>query len=400
MVPKVGVEPTRDCSHRFLRPARLPFRHFGTRGYLWLTGRVKRLFRQLRMTVSHSHDVRVCQYRTADVNGGGYRTIAESADLGVPSGLQSLKPPCDSDLGVRIVPKFVHSGGTDLCWALPVTRCWCQRLRSSRLTVRSSDASLSSGVNDVVQSFARTPLWVTMGWFDFLLQYRRSFLGPLWEVIIVGVWVAGLGLLFGRLLGHERGDYLVYVAAGVVIWQYMSSTLTTGANVFVVNSRQIVSINNPLFTYVLRNVIEHLVKLSVHTLVFIAVLFITRTPPTLGIVLVVPGLAALVLTTLWAIPLLGFIGIRFRDFTHLLRAGMRFLFFATPVFWYADGLNDRAFVANYNPFTHFLEVVRAPLIGGSAPPESWAVVLLINIVGITVMAIMYSRLRRSLTFWI
>ena len=30
LVPKVGVEPTRDRSQRFLRPSRLPFRHFGT----------------------------------------------------------------------------------------------------------------------------------------------------------------------------------------------------------------------------------------------------------------------------------------------------------------------------------------------------------------------------------
>ena len=29
VVPKVGVEPTQGCPHRFLRPARLPFRHFG-----------------------------------------------------------------------------------------------------------------------------------------------------------------------------------------------------------------------------------------------------------------------------------------------------------------------------------------------------------------------------------
>ena len=29
VVPKVGVEPTRACTQRFLRPPRLPFRHFG-----------------------------------------------------------------------------------------------------------------------------------------------------------------------------------------------------------------------------------------------------------------------------------------------------------------------------------------------------------------------------------
>ena len=33
VVPKVRVELTRGCPHRFLRPARLPFRHFGTEVY-------------------------------------------------------------------------------------------------------------------------------------------------------------------------------------------------------------------------------------------------------------------------------------------------------------------------------------------------------------------------------
>ncbi len=273
-------------------------------------------------------------------------------------------------------------------------------MRNSDVTVRSSDAGTLSGLRDIAQSFTRAPLWITLGWYDFELQYRRAFVGPLWEVVIIGVWVAGLGLLFGRLLGHDQNDYLVYMASGVVIWQYMSSTLTTGANVFVSNSRQIVSINNPLYTYVLRNVVEHVVKLCIHSLVFVAVVILTGASAQPVMLLAVPGLLCLVLTTLWAVPLLGFIGTRFRDFTHLLRACMRFLFFATPVFWYADGLNDRAFLANYNPFTHFLAIVREPLTGVAATPESWAVVLAANFVGIGILCVLYNRLRRSLTLWL
>ena len=33
LVPKVGFEPTRALAQRFLRPPRLPFRHFGAAPY-------------------------------------------------------------------------------------------------------------------------------------------------------------------------------------------------------------------------------------------------------------------------------------------------------------------------------------------------------------------------------
>ena len=41
MVPKVGVEPTRGRPQRFLRPSRLPFRHFGVAGHIIAESRAK-----------------------------------------------------------------------------------------------------------------------------------------------------------------------------------------------------------------------------------------------------------------------------------------------------------------------------------------------------------------------
>ena len=176
--------------------------------------------------------------------------------------------------------------------------------------------------------------------------------------------------------------------------------MTTGANVFVSHSRLILSVNNPLYTYVLRNIMEHIVKLALHSLVFLAVLPLVDLSFGLQTLLVAPGLLIYLLTALCVVPLMGFLGAKFRNLTHLLRAGMRFLFFATPVFWYADGLGDRAFLASFNPFTHFLEIVRAPLIGDPLPQLSWAVVLAINAVGLAVAASVYSSLMRCLPFWL
>ncbi len=158
----------------------------------------------------------------------------------------------------------------------------------------------------------------------------------------MGVWVVGLGVLFGRLLGHSRESFLAYLAAGVILWSFMASILTTGANVFVSHSRLILSVNNPLYTYVLRNIMEHVVKLALHSLVFLAVLPLVDLSFGLQTLLVAPGLLIFLLTDLWAVPLMGFLGAKFRDLTHLLRAGMRFCSLprrcsGTPMVW-ASGL--------------------------------------------------------------
>ena len=266
--------------------------------------------------------------------------------------------------------------------------------------VHSSQSGFLAGLDDIVRSFSSPSLWITLGWYDFTLRYRRTYLGPLWELLVVGIWIAGLGLLFGKLLGHSGDNYLVYLSVGVILWSYMSSTLTTGADVFVSNARAISSINNPLFTYVLRNAVEHWAKMVVHALILIGVIIWSGGQLGWEALLAVPGLLLLFMGSLTAVPLLGFAGARYRDLTHMIRAGMRFLFFATPVFWYVEGLGNRDFLALLNPFTHYLEIVRAPLTGETASALSWSLVLAIDAVGLVLFAATYSPLRRRLAIWI
>lgn len=257
-----------------------------------------------------------------------------------------------------------------------------------------------AGWADIVESFRRVQLWTTLGWYDFTSRYRRTFIGPLWQTFIVAIWVAGLNYVFGTLLQKGGGDYPAYLAIGIVLWNYLLSTLAASPNLFVRNSKLIFVVNNPLYTYALRQIVENLMRLGFQALVFVALLPWMPIAYGPGMLMAIPGMVLILILSLWLVPLMAVAGARIRDLSFALTSVMRFLFFTTPVFWRSDDLGQRAYIANFNPFTHFLEIVRAPLLGGSASQLSWTVAIAINLCGILVTFVLYNHFRKRIVFWL
>ena len=98
---------------------------------------------------------------------------------------------------------------------------------------------------------------------------------------------------------------------------------------------------------------------------------------------------------------MGCIGAWSADFQQLVPAIMRIAFFATPVFWDYDGRGGmRVQLAHYNPFTHFLEIFRSPLLGHYPTATNWIVVLSLTAI-LWVLAILAFKFFRSrLAAWV
>lgn len=261
-------------------------------------------------------------------------------------------------------------------------------------------ASLRLALDDITGSFRKTNLWMPLGWYDFVLPYRQSVFGPFWEVAIMALWIGGLGFFFVNIFGRTDANYLAYLSVGLVLWNYMSTVLTNGARLFVLHADVILAVRNPLYTYVLRHFVRSVLRLGLHALVAAAVIVTIARPAHSDPLMAAAGLAVVLLTSIWVMTLFGVIGTRYRDINYLLSAIMRFLFFTTPVFWRASDLSERAFFAHLNPFTHFIEIVRAPLIGEPVWPGSWAVVLVFTTVGAAVTLALYAASRRRIPLWL
>jgi ABC-type polysaccharide/polyol phosphate export permease len=75
-------------------------------------------------------------------------------------------------------------------------------------------------------------------------------------------------------------------------------------------------------------------------------------------------------------------------------------FFLTPVIWKPQMLGRNQWAADWNPFYHFLEVVRGPLITGTMNASSWSAVLCITAVGYAVTFSLFARYRARIAYWI
>ena len=77
------------------------------------------------------------------------------------------------------------------------------------------------------------PQWLTLAHYDIVQRFRRSVLGPLWITLSFGMMVAALGAVYSTILGEEPRRYVPYLAAGLIIWGFIASTIQQGCEVFI-----------------------------------------------------------------------------------------------------------------------------------------------------------------------
>ena len=112
------------------------------------------------------------------------------------------------------------------------------------------------------------------------------------------------------------------------------------------------------------------------------------------------GLMLLVLNGLWCSILLGMLSARFRDLPQVVSTLLQVAFFVTPIVWMPALASDRPVVVGANPFYHFLELVRAPLLGSLPSLTNCQVALAITVVGWLVTILFYRRFHGRIAYWV
>lgn len=260
--------------------------------------------------------------------------------------------------------------------------------------------SWSLAWTDIVQGFQSRELWHRLAWQGIRHRYRRSYLGPFWITLAMALLVGILGTLYGQLLQRDLVFYLPYLTAGLLAWQLINDLMVQGGNTFINAEKSMKNIALPLSLYVFQNVALNFYVFLHNIVIFFVVAVIMSIEPSWTWLLAIPAVVLILFNGVWYGLLFGALSTRYRDLPPIITSLLRVAFFLTPVIWSVDMRPQRDLFVEFNPFYHFLEIFRAPLLGSAPSWTSYAVTIGISLFG-SVLAIAVFRKRRSqIVFWL
>lgn len=254
--------------------------------------------------------------------------------------------------------------------------------------------------SDLRQGLAAWNIWHILAMQELRQRYRRSVLGPLWITVSVAVQVAVMGFLVGVLFNQEHTKYLPYATLGIVLWNFVSTSLIEGANAFVGASTYLLQAKRPLFAFVVHVLWRNLVYLAHTAVIFLVVALAFGVPISAATLLVVPGMALMVLNMGWLLLFIGIVAARFRDVHMMLQSSMTVLFWITPIVFYPEMLGRFRWITDFNPLAHLLAIVRTPLLGQAPGPESWLFTVATALAGWTLAFLFFTRFRSRIPYWL
>ena len=300
-----------------------------------------------------------------------------------------MTPP---DVGVRTAegPSSPGSVGAMTVTAVPGARSWR----------RASD--------DLVGGWGQRELWGHLGWQDIRQRYRRSLLGPIWITISMAVTAIALGILYAGLFGNDLAVQLPYILVGFIVWGFISGCISEGSEVFIANEGLIKHLPAPLSVHVYRLVWRQVLFFGHNLIVYAVMLVVFPQPLRWTALYAFPAFALLVVNGAWVSLLLGMATTRFRDLTPITQSVVQLMFFLTPIVWIYDDLvnspnpaiAERARLVEFNPFLHFIEIIRQPMLGQDQQIRHWIIVLVITVVGWAVTLVVLRRYRSRISYWV
>jgi ABC-2 type transport system permease protein/lipopolysaccharide transport system permease protein len=216
----------------------------------------------------------------------------------------------------------------------------------------------------------------------------------------MGVLVSALGILYSEIFQMNISTYLPFLAVGFIVWGLIGTSITSSCTVFTGMANSIRQVRLPMSVHIFQFAWIQFITFGHNFVIYIFVaLFFGIWPGFTGL-LEVPALFLIALNIMFCAMVLGPLSARFRDIPMIVGSLVQIAFFVTPILWSAEKMPKRTHFLGLNPFYHFMEIAREPLLGGAATLNNWIISIAITAVFGMVAITFFSHIRGRIAYWV
>ena len=235
-------------------------------------------------------------------------------------------------------------------------------------------------------------------WRDVKVRYKQTLLGAAWAILQPLLTMLIFTVLFGRLAGikSEGVPYPIFAYGGLLVWIFVSNSVTNSGNSLVGSANLITKIYFPRMIIPAAAVAAGLVDLALAFIIQIALMFYYGVPPTRSL-LMLPVL--ILLATLLALGVgmwLSAMNVKYRDIRYAIPFLMQLWMFSSPIIYPLTMLPAKwQWLLVLNPLTGIIQNFRIALFGNQ--PFAWqslGISALITMVILIYSAVTFRRMER------
>jgi ABC-2 type transport system permease protein len=186
---------------------------------------------------------------------------------------------------------------------------------------------------------------------DLKVKYTASVLGAVWSLLNPVVFLAVFWFVSEVLLDGIP-HYPVYLLSGLLAWNLLSVSLSTGAQSVISNANLVKKVYFPREILPLATVGVSLVDFVLQSAVLLLYLLVTGYGFSLGALWLYPvAFVALLVFTTAATFLVAALKVRYRDVQHLLGLGLLVWFWLTPIVYQGFLVQDKLADVSIGPLS-------------------------------------------------
>ena len=256
--------------------------------------------------------------------------------------------------------------------------------------------------SQIKKSLKFNDLILFLAFSDIKTRYSKSFLGPLWASLSIGIFVVAFGIIGSRLWGLDLDAFMPFFSAGYITWVLISNVISESTILLNNVSNTLKSTDTPFFVFNVSMVLKNIIIFCHHLIIFFLFCLVLSYPISFKILYIFPSLVIIFIvgtlfSYVWSI-----ICTRFNDMAQLTTNILQILFFLTPVFWPAERLQGIYFklLVDFNPVFQILSLIRQPLLGQSLQLSNIIYVFITFLILLTLSIFLGNKYRKNILFFV